>query len=48
LLGVFGVYEIGDLMHFFLLGGLMMLSIAFLKAREAAAQRGGSDRSHES
>ena len=32
--GVAGVYEIGDLVHVLLLVGLMLLLLAFLKARE--------------
>lgn len=39
LLGVLGVYRVGDLVHLLLLVGLMMLLIAFLKARDAAARR---------
>jgi len=36
LLGMFGVYRVGDLAHVFLLVGLMLLLLAVLKAREAA------------
>ena len=36
LLGLVGVYRIGDLFHVFLLIGLMFLLLAFLRAREAA------------
>jgi Family of unknown function (DUF5670) len=39
LLGVIGVYKIGDLAHVLLLVGLMLLLVAFLRAREAAAPR---------
>ena len=40
LLGVFGLYSIGDLVHVLLLVGLMLLLLAVLKARDAAAARG--------
>ena len=36
LLGLLGVYRIGDLFHVFLLVGLMLLLLAFLHARDAA------------
>ena len=39
LLGMFGVYRVGDLAHVFLLVGLMLLLLAVLKAREAALRR---------
>jgi len=39
LLGMFGVYRVGDLTHVFLLVGLMLLLLAVLKAREAALRR---------
>jgi hypothetical protein len=39
-LGVLGVYRGGDLMHVLLLVGLMLLLLAFLRARDA----GGSTR----
>jgi len=39
LLGVFGLYRVGDLVHILLLVGLMMLLLAFLKARDAVARR---------
>jgi hypothetical protein len=44
LLGVLGLYTIGDLVHVLLLGGLGLLAIAFLRARDAAVRRaiGGS------
>ena len=47
LLGVLGLYRVGDLVHVLLLVGLMLLLLGFLKAREAAvaAQRGVNDRS---
>ena len=41
LLGVLGVYRVGDVVHLLLLVGLMLLLIAFLKAREAATRRAG-------
>lgn len=37
LIGVLGVYDVGDLVHVLLLVGLMLLLIGILKAREAAA-----------
>ncbi|HVQ16431.1 MAG TPA: DUF5670 family protein [Vicinamibacterales bacterium] len=40
LLGVFGLYRIGDLVHVLLLVGLMLLLLGALKARDAAAGRG--------
>lgn len=43
LLGVFGVYDIGDLFHGFLLVGVMLLLLAFLRARDAAARRAVDD-----
>ena len=36
LLGMVGVYRVGDLVHVFLLFGLMLLLLAMLKARDAA------------
>ena len=41
LLGVLGLYRIGDLVHVLLLVGLMLLLLGALKARDAAAH--GSD-----
>ncbi len=41
LLGVVGLYSVGDLVHVFLLVGLMLLLLAFLRARDAAARRAG-------
>ena len=40
-LGLVGVYNVGDLMHVLLLVGLMLLLLAFGKARDAA-MRGGT------
>jgi hypothetical protein len=40
LLGVFGLYRIGDLVHVLLLVGLMLLLLGALKARDPAAVRG--------
>ena len=40
LLGVLGLYRIGDLVHVFLLVGLMLFLLGALKARDAAAARG--------
>ncbi|MGH8636934.1 MAG: lmo0937 family membrane protein [Burkholderiales bacterium] len=44
LIGVVGVYNVGDLVHVLLLVGLMFLLLAFLRARDAATRRaaGGS------
>ena len=39
LVGVLGVYDVGDLVHVLLLVGLMLLLLAFLQAREAAVRR---------
>ena len=39
LLGVLGLYRIGDLVHVLLLVGLMLLLMGALKARDAAAAR---------
>ena len=39
LIGVVGLYEIGDLVHILLLVGLMLLLLAFLRGREAAGRR---------
>ena len=44
LLGITGVYQIGDLVHAFLLAGVMLLLLAFLYAREAAARRALGER----
>lgn len=44
LLGVIGVYSVGNRVHILLLVGLMLLLLAFAKARDAAAARHhGSD-----
>ena len=48
LLGVLGLYRIGELVHVLLLVGLMLVLLGALKARDAAAARGrdvGSDKS---
>ncbi len=39
LLGVAGVFNAGQFIHLLLLVGLMLLLLAFLKARDAAAGR---------
>jgi hypothetical protein len=39
LLGMLGVYRVGDLTHVFLLVGLMLLLLPVLEAREAALRR---------
>ena len=41
LLGMVGVYRVGDLVHVFLLVGLMLLLLAMLKARDAALRPPG-------
>jgi hypothetical protein len=38
LLGVIGVYNVGDIVHLLLLVGLMLVLLAFLRAREAAVR----------
>ena len=46
--GLLGMYPGGDLFHVLLLVGLMLLLLAFLKARDAAMRRavgGNPDRS---
>jgi hypothetical protein len=45
LLGVLGVYPVGDRVHVLLLVGLMLLLLGFLRARDAAVRRaiGGDD-----
>jgi hypothetical protein len=40
LLGVLGLYRIGDLVHLLLLVGLMLFLLGALKARDAALARG--------
>ena len=39
LLGLGGVYDVGDLFHGLLLVGLMLFLLAFLRARDAALRR---------
>ena len=39
LLGVLGAYPAGALVHVLLLVGLMLLMLAFLRARDAAVRR---------
>jgi hypothetical protein len=39
LLGIVGIYNVGTLVHVLLLVGLMLLLLAFLRAREAAVRR---------
>ena len=46
IIGVVGVFEVGDLVHVLLLVGLMLLLLAFVKAREAAL-RATNGRSRE-
>jgi hypothetical protein len=38
LLGMLGVYRLGQSVHIFLLVGLMLLLLGFLKARDAAGK----------
>ncbi len=38
LLGLVGAYHIGDLFHVFLLAGLTLLLLGFLRARDAAVR----------
>ena len=40
LLGVLGLYRIGDLVHMLLLVGLMLFLLGALKARDAGIARG--------
>ena len=46
IIGVVGLFEIGDLVHVLLLGGLWLLLLTFAKARDAAV-RGTNGRSRE-
>jgi hypothetical protein len=39
LLGMAGVYQLGDVLHALLLIGLMLLMMAFVRARDAAMRR---------
>jgi hypothetical protein len=46
-IAVLGISRVGGLIHILLLAGLMLLLLAFLKARDAAARRvinGASDK----
>jgi hypothetical protein len=43
LLGLIGVYEAGDLQDVMLLVGLLLLIMAFIKARESALARDRGD-----
>jgi hypothetical protein len=43
LLGLVGVYRIGELFHIFLLAGLMLLLLGFLHARDAAVRAAVGD-----
>jgi hypothetical protein len=47
LLGVLGVYTIGELVHFLLIVGLGLLLLAFLRARDAAVKRALSEPSEK-
>jgi hypothetical protein len=47
-IGMVGVYNVGELVHVLLLVGLMLLLLAFLRVRDAAGRRavgGSADRS---
>jgi hypothetical protein len=47
LVGVIGVYNAGDLVHILLLVAMLLLLLAFVRARDAAARRalsGSTDR----
>jgi hypothetical protein len=46
LLGVLGVYDVGELVHIPLFAGLMLLPIAFMRARDAPI-RADRGRPHE-
>ena len=46
IIGVVGLFEVGDLVHVLLLGGLWLLLMAFVKARETAV-RATNGRSRE-
>ena len=43
LLGVAGVYQVGEFVHALLLVGLMLLMMGFIKARDAALRRAVDD-----
>jgi len=43
LLGMTGIYQVGEFVHVLLLVGLMLLMMAFIKAREAALRRAIDD-----
>jgi hypothetical protein len=47
LLGILGVYRVGDVMHVLLLIALMLLLVGFLKGRDAAARRVINDRTKQ-
>jgi hypothetical protein len=47
LVGVLGLYDVGDVVHVLLLIGLMMLLLGTLKARDAAVQRDIDSRSEK-
>jgi len=39
LLGMAGIYQVGEIVHVLLLVGLLLLMMAFIKARETALRR---------
>jgi hypothetical protein len=41
--GAIGAFDIGDFVHVFLLVGLMLLLLTFLRERDAAVRRSGAD-----
>jgi hypothetical protein len=43
LTGVMGLYDVGDLVHVLLLVALMLLLVAFLRARDGAVRRAGGE-----
>jgi hypothetical protein len=43
LIGILGIYDIGDAVHMFLLVGGLLLLLGVLKARDAAIAAGRSD-----
>ncbi len=47
LIGVVGLFDVGELLHVLLLVGLMLFFLALLRARDAAVQAAANDRSRE-
>ena len=46
-LGIGGVFAVGDLIHIFLLTGMMLLLLSFAKARDAALRGQNPRGSHD-